>query len=193
MFYDIMTYSNIDRRSITELSSGIDGTVSMIGRRAFLGSIAGYGVISSAGCVEPQGDPWRELRFGHVEHEETADGWRVEYELVQESRTREEDRGFHNVRVHAYGPDRSEVGSKYLGHVIVLRPPGGGLSLSLTCSAAPTMLTYSADESPCDDVDTEIGIARYDDDEGQWMTGYSRRCGEGLSPEPRTDDGDEKR
>lgn len=84
-----------------------------------------------------------------------------------------------------------EVCSKELGTITENYAGGNGLPVEMNCSSFPTMLTYSAEESPCDvEITTQIHIAVYED--GRWLHDfYSRDCNEGLPPEPRgeIDDG----
>lgn len=155
---------------------------------AVLGTSAGALL---AGCTEPSKGPWRLLTFGNVQVDETDEGWLVTFELQKQYRARDELGTFHNVRVHGYAENRSEVCSKELGTIERNYSGGDGLPVEMECSAFPTMLTYSAEETPCDEeVNTIIDIAVYED--GRWLHDfYSRECGEGLPPEPRgeTDDG----
>lgn len=55
------------------------------------------------------------LTFGDVQAEEPDDGWRVSFELQKQYQAPDEDGTFHDVRLHGYDDDRSEVCTKQLG------------------------------------------------------------------------------
>lgn len=155
---------------------------------AYLGISAGTLL---TGCTEQTREPWRMLTFGNVQVEEAEDGWLVTFELEKQYQAPDELGTFHDVRAHGYDENRSEVCMKEIGTITENYYGGNGLPVEMKCSASPTMLTYSAEESPCDEeINTIIDIAVYED--ARWLHDfYSRDCNEGLPPEPReeTDDG----
>lgn len=145
-----------------------------------------------AGCGRPDRKPWRELTARDIQVEKIEDDWLVTFELVKLAQGPDDVEVFHDVRVHAYDRNRSEVCTKKLGTIAESYPGGNGLPVEMECTAPPTMLTYSAAESPCDeDVVTTITISVYDEEQGWSYDRYSRDCGEGLPPKPRgqSDDG----
>lgn len=162
---------------------------SLIHRRLLL-SLIGAGMATSlAGCGQPEREPFRRLSFQtDVDAEETEDGWLVSVELVKLHQGPDDLTTFHDVRVHGYDHDRAEVCSKEIGTIADRYPGGNGIHVEIECSAFPTMLTYSAAESPCDEeINTELGVMVYDDDDGWELTTY-RDCKEGLPPEPQEPD-----
>lgn len=155
-------------------------------RRAVLGTLAGSASAVFSGCGNPDGKPWRKLSFEDVELVETDDGWRLTFEIEKQHQASDDQEAFHDVRVHGYADDRSEVCTKRVGTVSGRHPGGDGLPVEITCSEPPTMLTYSAAESPCDEeVETILDIAIYREKHGWSLDRYSRDCDEGLPPEPR--------
>ena len=162
-----------------------------IKRRTLLGFLGLSPGVVLAGCGEPRGEPWRQLSFGDLRVKKSEGEWLVTFELLKDYQAPDQLGTFHDVRVHGYDENRSEVCSKELGTIEENHYGGNGLPVQLECSARPTMLTFSAEESPCDkEIHTEIDIATYQ--EGRWRLDYfSRECGEGLPPEPRsnTDEG----
>lgn len=147
----------------------------------WLGAVA---FVLLPGCGQPERAPWRELSFGEIQVEETEDGWVVTFELQKQHQGPDELKAFHDVRVHGYDRSRTEVCSKKIGTITEPYHGGDGLSVELECSEFPTMLTYSAAESPCDEeINTELAVATYDEADG-WKVVTYRGCNEGLPPEP---------
>jgi hypothetical protein len=160
-------------------------------RRRLLATVGASLTVATAGCEgfpEP-GGPWRQLTFGTIQVEEEENGWVVSFTLRKQHQGSEDLKAFHDVRVHGYGRDRTEVCSKRIGTIEDEYSGGNGLPVEMECSAFPTMLTYSVAESICaDDISTEIKIAVYGEENG-WLHDYhDRDCGEGLPPEPRDPD-----
>lgn len=135
-----------------------------------------------AGCSQREQKPWRQLSFGDIQIEETTHGAIVTLELEKVDRPPEKLATFHDVVVHGYDQHLTEICPKELGTITETYPGGNGLPIEMDCSAVPTMLTYSAVESPCDaEIVTEIKIAVYDEDRG-WLHDYhDRECDEGPS------------
>lgn len=149
----------------------------------YLGTAAGALL---AGCGQPGQAPWRELSFRDMQVEETGDGWRITFELVKLAQAPDDLSTFHDVRVHAYNQNQTEICSEEIGTIAESYPGGNGLPIEMNCSVFPTMLTYGADESPCDEeVRTVISIAVYDEENGWSLERHARECNEGLPPNPR--------
>lgn len=160
-------------------------------RRRLLATVGASLTVATAGCEgfpEP-GGPWRRLSFSDIRAEEIEDRWVVTFELEKQNQSPDDLAGFHDIRVHGYDRDRTEVCSKRIGTIEDEYSGGNGLPVEMECSAFPTMLTYSVAESICaDDISTEINIAVYREENG-WLHDYhDRDCGEGLPPEPRDPD-----
>lgn len=136
------------------------------------------------GCGQPGRSPWRELSFGEIQVEEMTDGWSVSFELQKQHQGPDELKTFHDVRVHGFDSEGTEVCVREIGTVSETYPGGHGLPIEMECSAFPTMLTYSAAESPCsEEINTELAVATHDDEDGWLVTTY-RQCNEGLPPKP---------
>jgi len=152
-------------------------------RRTLLASILGSVTPLLAGCGV--GDPWRELSFHDVSTQETDERWQVSFGVVKQHEGPDDLTTFHDVQVHAYAHDRTEVDSKAVGTISDRHGGGNGIPVEMACSAFPTMFTYSAAESPCDDnLQTLIRVVIYDEEHGWKVRGHPRECGEGLPPEP---------
>lgn len=120
-----------------------------------------------AGCGQPDRGPWRELSFGELRVEETEDAWTVTFELQKQHQGPDDLATFHDVRVHGYDRNRSEVCNLEIGTISETDPGGNGLPVEMECSAFPTTLTYSATGSPCDnEIKTELAVAGYDGRDG---------------------------
>jgi hypothetical protein len=120
-----------------------------------------------------------------VSTQETDERWQVSFGVVKLHEGPDDLTTFHDVRVHAYAHDQTEVGSKAIGTISDRHGGGNGIPVEMRCSALPTMLTYSVAESICnDEIITRIHIALYDEEDGWRWGGHSRECGEGLPPEP---------
>jgi len=158
---------------------------SQLRRRILLRSLFGSATALLAGCGNPNSNPRRELSFGEVNTQETDSEWLVSFELVKKHQGPDDLTTFHDVRVHGYARDQTEVCSKTIGTISDRNGGGNGNFVEMRCSTFPTMLTYSVDESICnDEIATIIDIALYDEEDG-WLSGrHSRECGEGLPPEP---------
>lgn len=156
----------------------------MKSRRTLLRSV-GLGVlIPLAGCGNPDSTPMRMLTFREVRTSETDEGWLVSLDVVNRNEASDELGTFHNVELHGYGPSRTEVCSDEIGTVGPDRHQGNSISVEMLCSEFPTMLTYSAEESPCDDeVRTVIKVAVYEDGDGWSLERNARECSEGLPPD----------
>lgn len=160
----------------------------MFRRRDFIGSIGVSLVAWSAGCGNPDAEPFRMLLFRDISIQKTEEGWRASFDVVNNSQARDELATFHDVRIHGYSRDRTEVCVKDIGTISDRWHEGNRMSVEMTCSAFPVMITFEAAESPCDDeVRTVLAIAVYDDEEEWSHDRYSRNCGEGLPPEPRAE------
>lgn len=155
-------------------------------RRQVIASTVGIVITTGlSGCGYQNTTPVRMLTFREVRTEETKSGWRVSFAAINKNEASEELGTFHNVRVHGYDRDRNEVCSKAIGTVSSNRHTENAINVEMTCSAFPTMLTYSATESPCDDeVRTVIHIAVYEDGDGWSLERSARECNEGLPPNP---------
>lgn len=89
---------------------------------------------------------------------------------------------FHDVRLIGYSDSNEVVCQERLGNMVGRGPME---PIQLTCSEPPVMLTYAADESPCEE-DTLIGVAVYrtdPDGESYWWLDGQRQCDEGLPPD----------
>lgn len=158
----------------------------LVSRRKFVGGCGVVIISGLSGCGNPDAGPFRKLLFRDVSVQETGDDWLATFEIVNSSRARDEFTTFHDVRVHGYSRDQAEVGMKHLGTVSDEWHEGNRMPVEMTCTGFPTMFTFSAQESPCDDeVRTVLAIAVYDDEHGWTHDRHSRDCGEGLPPEPR--------
>ena len=161
-------------------------------RRRLLATVGASLTVVTAGCEgfpEP-GGPWRQLTFGTIQVEEEENGWVVSFTLRKQHQGPEDLKAFHDVRVHGYDRNRTEVCSKRIGTIEDEYTGGSGLPVEMECSAFPTMLTYSAAESPCDEnITTTLSVAVYDEEDG-WLVVEGRDCGEGLPPEPRDPGGE---
>lgn len=158
----------------------------MIRRREVIG-IVGLGISAlSAGCGNPDAEPYRMLLFREVSIQKTKNGWQASFEVVNNSQARDEFTTFHDVRVHGYSRERTEVCTKQIGTVSDEWTEHNRMSVEMNCGAFPMMLTFSAQESPCDEeVRTVLAIAVFDDDFGWTHDRYARKCNEGLPPRPR--------
>jgi len=155
-------------------------------RRAFLGATSAIVSMGLAGCGNPNSAPVRKLSFREVNVEETDESWFVSFKITNTNEASDALAAFHDVEVHGYDRDRTEVCTEYVGMVSGDRHRGNGIPIEMMCSEFPTMITYSAAESPCDDdVRTVIKILIYDDENGWHTASNSRECGEGLPPENR--------
>jgi len=93
---------------------------------------------------------------------------------------------FTNVELLGYSEDGREVCKKRVGTI----EPDIESLLTIECDIIPAILTFRADQSPCDE-DTYIGIAVYEsspDAENGWDVDNQRECGEGLPPNVSYDD-----
>lgn len=156
-------------------------------RRQVLLATAGVGISTSlAGCGNPDSKPMRMLTFREVRTDKSDGDWLVSLQVVNKDEASDELGTFHAVEVHGYARDGEEVCSKSVGTVSTDRHQGNSIHVEMTCSGFPTMLTYSADESPCDEeVRTVIKIAVYDEENGWSLERHARECNEGLPPDPR--------
>ena len=89
---------------------------------------------------------------------------------------------FNNVTIQAYAEDGQLVCQTDVG--ILENDQNGKLEpVRFTCEERPTIIAFSADESPCDE-DTEIGYVYYrcNDGDCNWVS-EERTCGEEFPPE----------
>lgn len=95
-----------------------------------------------------------------------------------------EENSFHDVTLLVYSSEGERVCKEVVGDMI---PSGRTIDVEVTtrCTSFPHVITFAADESPCDS-NTVIRIARYEgksEDVGHmWSFRDERRCGEGLPP-----------
>lgn len=156
-------------------------------RRRVLEIAGTTATIALAGCGNPASGPVRKLTFQSVSVEENSGDVIASVDVANVNVASEELAKFHDVKVHGYTRNGTEVCSKAIGTVPGHRGSNNPVSVETQCSAFPSTLTFSADESPCDDDDvrTVLKIAVYDEGNG-WILGrHSRDCGEGLPPESR--------
>lgn len=154
-------------------------------RRKFLrtGCAVSAGLVAGCGAADyPKG---RALLFGGINASENPDGsYRVRIN-PRKSNTGGSDEWetFHNVTLLGYSDNDELVCRKRLGTIDHTRT-GVLEAVTLNCSEFPGIITYRADESPCDD-DTEIAYAEYrrdDDGDPYWYLSEKRECDEGLPP-----------
>ena len=150
--------------------------------------ITATGVCASSvisGCIsyDDPAVPNRDLSVGDISVEKTDEGgYHVEVAPRKSSLGPDDWGAFHNVTIQAYTENghlicRTEVG-------ILENDQDGKLEpVKFECGERPTIVAFSADESPCDE-DTEIGYVYYrcNDGDCDWVS-RERTCSEGLSPE----------
>lgn len=154
-----------------------------ITRRTFLSSSSLFVLGTLAGC--PDSPPrQRELVLRHIEVTNRSDGGvrlRVSVENLGTG-SPPEWATFTNVSLIGYTAGGEVTCQKDIGTV----EPGPASSLlNLKCEQFPVILTFSADQGPCDE-DTYIGVATYEHSKEtnySWDIEKQRDCGEGLPPD----------
>ena len=158
----------------------------MIPRRKAMHLMVGSLLLSVAGCGNPNATPVRILSIVNVEIDERDDYWQVSLDVGNTYQARDELAEFTDVTVLAYDRESHRVGSKHIGNVTAEDKTNMPITVKMRCSTFPKMITFDAAESPCDDdIRTEIDMWVYLEDGGYWSSACSRRCGEGLPPDPR--------
>ena len=162
----------------------------MARRRTLILSAAVATIGFLSGCSNPESEPVRKLSVNEIAIEETAEGWQVSVDVINIYEARDEVAEFHGVEVLGYGPDQTLVCSEHIGNVTAENSRSNPIYVEMSCSTFPTMITFDAAESPCDEeVRTVIKIFAYDNEYGWQQAMPSRECGEGLPPEPRNSPG----
>lgn len=142
--------------------------------------------ISIAGCVTPTDFPrQRSLGIERIEVEKIDTGWRLTVTVVTGiSRFEGAEADFHDVVLLGYD-DGSLACRRRIGDI---RNDGGRnlVTVEMKCPSLPDVLTFRAEESPCDE-DTVISIYEYrGTPEGgghHWFSTRVRQCNEGLPPD----------
>jgi len=135
-----------------------------------------------AGCPDsPQRR--RELAIRHIEVGNESDAG-TELRITVENLgtgSKTEWATFTDVTVLGYSSSGDLVCEKHVGTV---EPGTASFLQTLRCDTFPALLTFAADQSPCDD-DTFIRVARYNssaEEDYSWDIENYRECSEGLPP-----------
>lgn len=139
---------------------------------------------SLAGC---QGDfpAGRILDVDRVSAELENGKWRVTVKIENINSAKDPSANFHGVTLLGYSEDRTQVCEKQIGTVSYRNDTNNGINVTLHCKKRPTVLTFEAEESPCNDT-VSLGIAVYSNRTEMWyLNRFTRNCDEGLPPEPR--------
>lgn len=157
----------------------------MVTKRTIIRTIGSISSISLAGCGNNRSTPVKKLTIADIQVEEKEQGWEVYLEVENTYEAADHLAEFTEVTVIAYSADRLAC-SEDIGTVTAENRASNPVSVEMACSEFPTMITFDAAESPCDDdVRTVIYIATYDQEQGWCLGCHARECGEGLPPEPR--------
>jgi len=161
----------------------------MIPRRTATHWLVGSLLVPLAGCGNPNAAPVKKLSIVDITVDKRNDYWQLSLDVGNTYQARDELAKFTDVTVLAYDRNRRRVCSEYIGNVTADDRTSTPISVEMSCPTFPTMITFDAAESPCDnEVRTVIRIAIHvkDEDYGDyWSMGCRRRCGEGLPPKPR--------
>lgn len=154
-----------------------------VNRRRLIQAAGVVIAVSTAGCDYPR---HRDLTFSGVNVTEGSEDEYITEVTPKKSSSDDTDQWqtFHNVTVIGYAESGAEVCREELGD-IPSSEVGRLETVRMTCSEFPVLITYSAEESPCDS-DTEIGVAVFrtgSEGESFWKLDEKRQCGEGLPPE----------
>lgn len=143
--------------------------------------------IGSAGCVSPrESSRYKILAIQRTDAEDLDSGWQLTVTVdvgVNGFEGRAAD--FHDVVLLGYAADGSLACRRQIGDI---ETDGGRnlVTVELTCSRLPDVLTFRAEESPCDE-DTVINVYEYQgtpQDIGHyWSETSPRECNEGLPPD----------
>lgn len=152
-------------------------------RRVFVRRFAVAFAPIMAGCY-PDYSAGSRLTIDEVTATESTDGYELTLVVENHNVRNNADADFHDVTVLGYGPDGALVCEKHIGTVSHEFDNNNGKSVTLECSKYPHQLTFTAEESPCED-DVIIDVAVYRPDSESWLYDrYQRECGEGLPPTP---------
>lgn len=125
----------------------------------------------------------REISIGEISTTQIESGWNLEMTVVNDNTINTKEANFHDVKVHVYSQDRTEIGEGTVGELTHKHNVNDGKEISIKCQSFPYVVTFSAKESPCEK-NTDVMIGIYDGKhEGDfiWRTDY-RECNEGLPP-----------
>lgn len=151
-------------------------------RRTVLKTALGLSV-ATAGCNKQNRDPVRTLTARDLAIESESSVQTATLRVANQSSFRDERADFSGVRVHGFRSDE-EVGATDVGDVTYHDDVNDGIPVSFECTSFPDLVTFSADQSPCDeDVRTVIDIATYSERDGWCIGCYTRDCGDGLPPD----------
>lgn len=154
----------------------------MINRRKVLVLASLLGIPAASGCADYP--PHREISIAAIAASQTETGWQLELTVANDNTISTDEANFHSVTVHVYSKSGNEVGEQDIGTLSHEYTINDGKDVTIACSSFPYVVTFSAQESPCEK-NTEIMIGRYDgthDGAYVWTTEY-RECDEGLPPE----------
>lgn len=153
-------------------------------RDLIVGAVSGW-LLSLPGCIETGLPQRRDLQFGDI-HVEGGGNENYELQIEYEYRAAEGSgswRSFHDVRLLGYDENRNVVCEEQIGTV----GPGDHRfkteELITECTGFPYLLTFDAEESPCEDTYIEV-VAYLGEKDGQptWGGDEGRQCDEGLPP-----------
>lgn len=134
-----------------------------------------------SGCIDYP--THREISIGAISAAQTESGWELKLTVVNDNTINGEKADFHDVRVHVYSRNKKKVCERTIGELTHKQNVNDGKDVSIKCQSFPYVVTFSAQESPCEK-NTEIMIGRYtgkQNGEFIWATEY-RECNEGLPP-----------
>jgi hypothetical protein len=157
----------------------------MIERREAITQIGLISIFAISGCADFP--PHREISIDAISASQTESGWTLKVSVVNDNTVGNEEANFHNVTVYAYSKHGKEVGERTIGDLTYEYDVNNGKDVTVECRVFPHVVTFDAEESPCDE-NTDIIIGRYDGKQNGkhvWATDY-RECREGLPPESST-------
>lgn len=159
-------------------------------RRQLCGVLGTATVSVSMGCVTPTDFPrQRTLGIDRIDVEEVDTGWRLTVTVftgVDDFDGTKAD--FHDVVLLGYANDGSVACERRIGD-ITDEDRRNLVTTELECPVLPEILTFRAEESPCDE-DTVISIYEYqgtvENIGHHWSSTGARQCDEGLPPDHDT-------
>lgn len=149
-------------------------------RRSIIIATAVGGISTLAGCF-PENTPYRRLTARGINVDSREENPTLIVTVVNDNTIGDSEADFTNVSLLGYTNDGRLVCDQYIGRVSHEWTINNGTEVELECAEMPSVVTFDAAESPCDD-NTGIDGARYDEEQEAWILDQPRECGEGLPP-----------
>lgn len=154
-------------------------------RRHLLQAVGAAGISSLSGCGAWDFSRKRSLRAEEISIAQQQEEWQLTATVENKATGFDSSEGgFSNVTLVGYSKSGDTVCTESIGDV-PSTGDGATRTVRTTCTTFPFTITFSADESVCED-DTEILVSIYQgrrESVGHyWLADAERECDEGLPP-----------